>query len=385
MDKAANNNTASQDADPAHSAPAPAPAAVRPQRRRVLLVCADPLLARELQRGLERCDVDSTLLAEAGASAAAAAAADCDAIVFDLGSVDARRHLRQLRAATGLPLLAVHGLGGSAAAQEEAIVCGAQLLARPLSGGALAAALTRACVEQRRRERLEYHQQCESRHAGLAHLIGESTPMLRLRARLRLWLDWQWRAPAEAPRFMLLHGECGTGKQQIARALHHDGPRCGAAFVSFDAGGLSARDIETRLFGTVRRATGGSQEHGRGLLGVAEGGTLFIREIADIALQVQDRLAERIAVASPTPSTAAAWAPTGDVQLIASSRLSPDQLSAGGALCRALAASLLPGTLAVPPLHERGDDVCFLARHFARALAEQRGLPMASWQRRRPL
>ena len=371
------NNSALHHAGPEREASAGA--CVRDRRRLVVLVCADQVLARDLQRGIERCGADTTLVADARASAALAI--DGDAIVFDLGGVDARCQLRQLHAADGLPLLAVLGLGSRAAGQEEAIACGAQLLARPISHGALAAALQRAFLEQRRRELLAYHLQRESRHAGLAHVIGESTPMLRLRARLRLLLDLQWRAPAEAPRAVLLHGEGGSGKSRVARALHCDGPRRGAGFVCFDARGLSAGDIEARLFGAGRCGLYDWQQRDCALLSVAEGGTLFIREIADVPLHLQARLAERIEAAAPLQESRAGWVADSDVLLMAGSRHSPEQLAASGALSSALAASLAASTFALPPLRERADDACLLARHFLHALAEQRGLAMPTWGR----
>jgi two-component system, NtrC family, response regulator AtoC len=367
--------SALHDANPAQGAPPGA--AARGRRRLVMLVSADQVLARELQLGLERCDVATTLLADAGA--AATAAIDCDAVVIDLGSADAWRQLRQFGRATCPPLLAVLGLGSSAAGQEDAIACGAQLLARPLSHAALAAALQRVLIEQRGRELLAYHQQRDSRHAGLAHLIGESAPMLRLRARLRLLLDLQWHRPAAAPRLVLLHGERGSGKSCVARALHGDGPRRGAGFVRFDARGLSACEIEARLFGAGRRWPQGLQPRDDGLLTAAEGGTLFIREIADIPLRLQTRLTERLDLAAP--HSVAGWAVAGNVLLVAGSRRSPEQLAASGALSPALAAGPVASAFVLPPLRERGDDVCVLARRFMHAMAEDRGLALPAWAR----
>jgi hypothetical protein len=218
-DHAASIN-ALHDADPAREAPAGVAALGR--RRLVVLVSADQVLACDLRRSLERCDVDTALVADVGA------AVDADAIVVDLGNVDARRQLRQLRGAVCLPLVAILGLGDRAAGQEDAIACGAQLLARPITHGALAAALRRAFVEQRQRELLAYHQQHRSRHGGLSRLTGDSAPMLRLRARLRQLLDLQWQTPAEAPRAVQQHD---ARHWQIVRgqgaALRRRTPRCG--------------------------------------------------------------------------------------------------------------------------------------------------------------
>lgn len=339
-----------------------------------MLVSADRVLARYLQRALQDCAIHTKVLADA--RAAAALAIDCDAIIFDLGGADARRQLRRLSGSALPPLLAVLGLGSSAAGQEDAIARGAQLLGRPLSQGALAAALRRVFAEQRGRRLLSYHQQRDSWHAGLAQLTGESTPMLRLRAKLRLLLDQQWQEPAAAPRVVLLHGETGSGKFHAARALHGDGPRSGAGFVCFDGRGLSAAEIEARLFGADQRRPQGLQAREDGLLALAEGGTLFIREIADIPHALQTRLAERLDAA---PASSAGWAVAGNVLLVAGSRRSPEQIAASGALSPALVAGPAASAFVLPPLRERGDDVCTLARQFIRAMSEDRGLPLPTW------
>lgn len=349
----------------------PASATPCARHRHVLICSADALLVRQLQRVLAACDVRTTVLAEVSAElvtevvtevgAAVSTFVDCDAVVIDLAVADAPLLLRRC---AGGALLAVAGPGNAAFAQEEAIVCGAQLLVRPISQGALVAALARAFGEQRSRAVLAYHARRQSEH-GVAQLIGESTPMLRLRAGLRLLLDRQRHAAHASPHFVLLHGERGTGKSRTARALHGDGPRAGGVLLRFDARGLSSAEVEERLFGKRRLGLDGVRDADPGLIAAAEGGTLYIREIADIALPLQARLADGV-----------------DTHLIFGSRRAPEQLIAADALSpRLWAARLSQSTLAMPPLRKRGGDACVIARTMMTALAEQRGLPRPTWDR----
>jgi DNA-binding NtrC family response regulator len=354
MDEVA-DNSAPHRAEETHEA---APVAPRAHgRRRILIVTSDQLLARELKRNAASCGLDAALSADAGEPVDDPS----QALVLDLASAQARHHLRQWRPATSVALLAVAALGGSTAGQEDAMASGAQLLPRPISRGAFAAALHRAFDEQRRKELLAYHPARAAPHGGLAQLIGESTPMLRLRARLRVWLDLQWAAAAQGgTRFVLLHGACGTGKSRVARALHCDGPRRGAGFVEFDARGLSNTAVEDRLFGS------GPSTASAGLVRAAVGGTLFIREIADIAPPLQVRLIE----------AAAAHA----LLLLAGSRRSLQQLMTQGALAPPLAPLLAATAFALPPLRERTDDVCRLAQYFLCAEADRFGMAVPAWR-----
>lgn len=370
MDQAA-GHSAMHAIEPAHEARAGASA--RRRRGGVAVICTDQVLARELGRALERCDIESAVFADAGT--AATAALDGDAVLIDLAGAGAIRQLKRLGTAARPPLVAIVGAACTAAAQEHALACGAYLLARPISHGVLAAVLQRAIGEQRHRELLAYHLQRELHNAGLAHVIGESAPMLRLKTRLRLLLDRQWHASAEAPRFIMLHGERGTGKARLAKALHHDGPRRAEAWVHLDARGMAPGEIEGRLFGAERSARQG------GLLGLAAAGTLYIREIADIPVHLQARLAQRIEDGAPARATGAGWALADDVLLIVGSRSSPDRLAAQGRLWRLLAGRFSASEFQLAPLRERDDDVCLLARGFMRELAEHHGLPPPSWTR----
>jgi two-component system, NtrC family, response regulator AtoC len=312
-------------------------------RGSVLVVSHDEVLTHDLQRVLER--EGYQLLRAAAGAAALPGTPRPDVIVLDLAAVRSGDWLSSLRRTGAAPMIAVMAPGHSAAAQD-AIAAGAQLLVRPVTAAAVLALLDRALAEQRRDQQLAYYHQRLAQRSGLGRLIGESPPMLRLKAQLRLLLD---NETAAAPaRLLLLHGEGGSGRQHVARALHFDGRRRDAPFVCF----------------------GGEPTQ----LEVAAGGTLYIPEIAQLRLDAQQQLLDlletgllcRAGVAGPLEI---------DVRIVAASRFSRDELARGGALRSELLRHSGAGVLHLPPLRERGDDVRLLARHFVAVQAERHGTP----------
>jgi Nif-specific regulatory protein len=89
---------------------------------------------------------------------------------------------------------------------------------------------------------------------------------------------------------VLLDGESGTGKELVARALHYNGPRRDKPFIAQFCGNLSETLLESELFGHKRGAFTGAISDKRGLMEIANGGTFFLDEIADIPLSIQSKL-----------------------------------------------------------------------------------------------
>jgi two-component system response regulator AtoC len=133
------------------------------------------------------------------------------------------------------------------------------------------------------RQRLTYQTEREGDQYAMNHLIANSAAMQHLVSQIR--------EVANNPKSnVLLLGETGTGKEFIARVLHHNGVRAAAPFVGVNCTAIPRDLFESELFGHERGAFTGAHQRKQGLLDRAEGGTLFLDEIGDLDLGMQAKL-----------------------------------------------------------------------------------------------
>ncbi|HET8900024.1 MAG TPA: sigma-54 dependent transcriptional regulator [Rhodanobacteraceae bacterium] len=164
---------------------------------------------------------------------------------------------------------------------------------------------------------------------------------------------------------VLIVGERGTGKESLARWLHARSQRADRPFVVFGAAGLDREQARRHLFG-----------HGTepGLLHEADGGCLFLEEIADIDGEVQEVLAQAIERRSLRRVGDAAPHPL-DLRLVGASTHEPAALLKKAQLREALYYALNVASLQVPPLRRRSEDVPLLLRHYAEHFSQRDHLP----------
>jgi DNA-binding NtrC family response regulator len=202
-----------------------------------------------------------------------------------------------------------------------------------------------------------------SPHDAFGELVGQSIVMRELFATL------ERIAPKEVG--LLLQGETGTGKEEVARAVHARSERRDRPFVVIDASALPETLTESLLFGHEEGAFTGAAERRIGFFEAAEGGTVFLDEIGELSAPLQAkflRVLERHEI-----TRLGGQAPLKlDVRVIAATHRDLRQEIEAGRFREDLYFRLAPVRILLPPLRDRADDVPILCQKLLQSIAGQR-------------
>lgn len=172
---------------------------------------------------------------------------------------------------------------------------------------------------------------------------------------------------------VLLLGESGSGKELVARAIHQNGARAKAPFVSENCAAIPEALLESTLFGHVRGAFTGAQRARSGLFEVADRGTLFLDEIGEMSLGMQTKLLRALQSGEVRP-VGSEGVRHVDVRVIGATHRDLASLVAAGKFREDLLYRLNVISVRVPPLRERFGDVSILVQHFLKLHAAGRKL-----------
>ena len=160
-----------------------------------------------------------------------------------------------------------------------------------------------------------------------------------------------------------IEGETGTGKEQLAEAIHEASPRAKGPFIVFDCTALPGTLMESALFGHEKGSFTGASATRRGVFEQADGGTLFIDEIGDLDVQLQPKLLRAIQRGETQRVGGTGWIKS-NVRILAATRRDLDREVQQGRFRDDLFFRLAVARIELPPLRERGADVELLARAF---------------------
>ena len=187
-------------------------------------------------------------------------------------------------------------------------------------------------------------------------------PAIVASAAMRQVLDMVERV-AQTNATVLIGGESGSGKELIARAIHHHSLRCTKAWVDVSCAALPEHLVESELFGYEKGAFSGADGSKPGLFELANQGTLFLDEIGELEPRMQVKLL-RVLDGTPYYRLGGIRKVSTDVRVIAATNQNLEEMVRSGRFRNDLYHRLSQINLRVPPLRERPEDIIPIAEHF---------------------
>lgn len=197
-------------------------------------------------------------------------------------------------------------------------------------------------------------------------ISGTSPAIQRLREQIRII------APTSS--FVLIHGENGTGKEVVARAIYRQSKRSHGPFVEVNCAAIPEELIESELFGHERGAFTGATQMRKGKFDLAHGGTLFLDEIGDMSLSTQAKIL-RILQEQRFQRVGGSRFIQVDVRVIAATNKDLEEEIKAGRFREDLYHRLNVIPVEVPPLRERREDIPLLVQEFLEEFCHGRGYP----------
>jgi two-component system NtrC family response regulator len=264
--------------------------------------------------------------------------------------------LKKARGIYGETAVIVMTAFGTIQSAVEAMKAGAyDYLTKPVHPYELTELVSRALNHRKLTEEVELLRSCLEQKYGFENVIGSSACLMRT-------LDIAARV-STADVTVLLHGETGTGKELVAKAIHFRSRRRDRPFVTVNCGSIPRELLESELFGHTKGSFTGAISHKKGKAEVADGGTILLDEIGEMPLElqvrvlrlIQEREIEKIGATGPIKL---------DVRIIAATHRDLGAMVKAGSFREDLYYRLMVVPIELPPLRERTEDIPELVEHF---------------------
>lgn len=288
-----------------------------------------------------------------------------DAVLADLkmpgmDGMDFFRSVKEMRGAVPFIIMTAYGTVKSAVqALKEGVT---NYLIKPLDFDELVIMLDKSIREREMATELERLREKAGEGKTFHRILGHSRKMKEIFEMVMTV------GPTDAS--ILIHGETGTGKELLARAIHAESRRQGENLVCINSAALTESLLEAELFGYVKGAFTGASANRKGRLETADRGTLFLDEIGHMSLRLQSKLLRFVQemIFEPVGSTDSR---SVDVRFLAATNLDLQEEIKAGRFLSDLLYRIEVISIRVPPLRERTEDIPLLVEHFLRQYADR--------------
>lgn len=336
-----------------------------------ILIVDDEKHTRDGLRRLLEDNYDVYVAADVGGAMDVLERDQIDVLITDLrlGGEDGMQLIERALKRPHPPICIMMTAYGSVDTAVEAMKRGAyDFVTKPLNLDKVEMLIARALGSRRiEQENRALKQQIDERF-GLENIVGDS-PLLH-----EVLDTVKQVAPSNAN--VLIEGESGTGKELIAHAIHNLSRRSKAKFVTVHCAALSPTLLESELFGHERGAFTGAHERRIGRFEQANGGTIFLDEIAEINAATQVKLLRVVSEERSFERVGGNQTLKADVRLIAATNKDLAKLVAEGKFRDDLYFRLNVVHITMPPLRERKEDIPLLVNSFIRHFCKQNEKPL---------
>jgi DNA-binding NtrC family response regulator len=347
---------------------APSDGTPRREGRASVLVVEDDAAMREMLR--EALDDEGYIVETAAGGRAGVERVKrggVDLVVSDvkMPDLDGIDMLREMKAVTPSPYVITITAFGSIDTAIRAVKLGAfDYITKPFEVEQLLLAVEKALSERELRSEVARLRDEVQRSYGWGNMIGRSPAMQEVFGLIR-------RVSASVLS-VLITGESGTGKELVAKSIHWNSPRKGRPFVPINCAAIPDTLLESELFGYKRGAFTDARTDRAGLFVEADGGTIFLDEIAELSPAVQAKLLRVLQEREIRP-LGAARAERVDVRIIAATNKDLEARRKAGTFREDLYYRLNGIHVHLPSLRDRAEDILALSEHFLGQSASRAG------------
>ena len=239
-------------------------------------------------------------------------------------------------------------------------------LTKPVNLDELEVMLDKILEKRKIAMEIQYHRERERVTEGFEGIVGDSPAIRRLIDQIKQI------APSKAT--VLITGETGTGKELVARAIHHLSPRSRHLFLPVHCAAFSDQLLESELFGHERGAFTGAVRQRKGRFELADKGTLFLDEVSEVGQAVQVKIL-RVLQEREFERVGGSEILSVDIRILAATNTNLTKLVEQGKFREDLYYRLKVVSLEVPPLRQRLEDIPLLVNTFAGRYGRENGKP----------